>query len=145
VRVHRAGFGSPNSLVVHVTAGSAAAHDVVLTPLGSRPVSVDALAGGSKILAAGFNAGLLLPSALPDPEESPTDASADADHDHSELAWRLRHLRRSVLQESLERVVLDPAEEDDVDGAASTFFGRAMTAPARAAAALFSDVPFTDR
>jgi hypothetical protein len=146
VRVHRAGFGSPNSLVVRVTAGSAAAHDVVLTPLASRPAPAGALAGGSRILAAGFNAGLLLPSALPDDQEPSTDSSeadSDADHDHSELAWRLRHLRRSVLQESVERVVLDPADQDDVDGTAGTFFGRAMTAPARAAAALFSDLPFT--
>jgi hypothetical protein len=137
VRVHRAGFGAPHSLVVHVSAGAAAAHDVVLTPLRGSGA-----AAAPEILAAGFGAGSLVrPPAVDDPA---VDARPDSDHDHSELAWRLRHLRRSVLQESVARVVIEPDDlEQTADGSGDTFFGRAMTAPGRAAAALFTDVPFT--
>jgi hypothetical protein len=138
VRVHRAGFGAPNSLVVRVTAGSSAAHDVVLTRL------LDAGRGPeSEILAAGFGTGALVPPGAADAPATGLDPRVDADHDHSELAWRLRHLRRSVLQESMERAVLEPDDDGDADGIGGTSFGRAMTAPARAAAALFTDVPFT--
>src|ERR687898_2430995 len=53
VRVHRAGFGTANSLVVRVTAGGAASHDVVLKPLrGSAPDRA-----GSQVLAAGVGVG----------------------------------------------------------------------------------------
>ena len=37
VRVHRAGFGTSHSLIVHVTAGTEAAHDVVLTLARNGP------------------------------------------------------------------------------------------------------------
>ena len=59
VRVHRAGFGTANSLVVRGTAGAAAAYDVVLTPLRGTPPDGAAAA----ILAAGFSTGGLLPGA----------------------------------------------------------------------------------
>ena len=139
VRVHRAGFGAPNSFVVHVAAGSSAAHDVVLTPLSDRPVPTNGVAD-TTILAAGFGAAVAAPTASSGTSESDTDAVAsETDHDHSELAWRLRHLRRSVLQDSGERILIDG--EDDTPP--ETFFGHAMTAPARAAAALFKDLPLT--
>ena len=141
VRVHRAGFGTANSLVVRVTAGAAASHDVVLTPLrgtgagrsvGARASSprASAPAGCCRALCPTSNGGVA----------DPADAE---DHDHSELAWRLRHLRRSVLQDAVDQAVLDPDDDDGEDGMTGTFFGRAMTAPARAAAALFTDLPLT--
>jgi hypothetical protein len=144
VRVHRAGFGAPNSLVVRVTAGGAAAHDVVLTPIrdaSMRPTGLD----GSEILAAGLGGSASLPPpAATGIDSAPVDEGREATHDHGEFAWRLRHLRRSVLQESVERIVLDGGNDDE-DGMAGTFFGRAMTAPARAAAALFTDLPLTGK
>ncbi len=105
VRVHRAGFGIANSLVVRVTAGAAASHDVVLTPLRGTPPDGAAAA----ILAAGFSTGGLLPGAVPDANAGVADPADAEDHDHSELAWRLRHLRRSVLQDAVDQAVLDPA------------------------------------
>jgi hypothetical protein len=137
VRVHRAGFGSANSLVVRVTAGSAASHDVVLTPLRSP----EGLAG-SRILAAGFSNGVVPPAPVADANGAAANPDDAADHDHSELAWRLRRLRRSVLQDAVDQAVL-PDDEEIEDGMTGTFFGRAMTAPARAAAALFTDLPLT--
>jgi hypothetical protein len=144
VRVHRAGFGTANSLVVRVTAGTAASHDVVLKPLrGTAPDRAAAAA----ILAAGFSSAGVLPAPAADGSGSVGDPVDAEDHDHSELAWRLRHLRRSVLQDAVDQAVIDRdgdgGGEDDEDGMAGTFFGRAMTAPARAAAALFTDLPLT--
>jgi hypothetical protein len=143
VRVHRAGFGTANSLVVRVTAGAAASHDVVLKPL--RGTAPDGPAAAT-ILTAGFSSGGLLPGPAPDASGSVANPDDTEDHDHTELAWRLRHLRRSVLQDAVDQAVIDPDAgdgEDDEDGMPGTFFGRAMTAPARAAAALFSDLPLT--
>jgi hypothetical protein len=144
VRVHRAGFGTANSLVVRVTAGTTASHDVVLKPLrGTAPDGPAAAA----ILAAGFSSAGVLPAPAADANGSVADPADAKDHDHSELAWRLRHLRRSVLQDAVDQAVIDRdgdgGHEDDEDGIAGTFFGRAMTAPARAAAALFTDLPLT--
>ena len=143
VRVHRDGFGAPHSLVVRVTAGGSAAHAVVLTPLRERLFPMTGPNGDSEILAAAFGAGSVARTVTPAGDAETVDATIDGDHDHSELAWRLRHLRRSVLQESVERVVLEPDDADDSVEVGGTFFGRAMTAPARAAAALFTDLPFT--
>jgi hypothetical protein len=136
VRVHRAGFGTANSLVVRVTAGAAASRDFVLPPLGERPVSTSG--SDSEIVTAGFG---IVPAAPAVNEGADGAATGSDDHDHSEFAWRLRHLQRSVLQESVERVIVD--EDNPLDIEDGTFFGRDMTAPARAAAAPFSDLPFT--
>ncbi len=138
VRVHRAGFGTSHSLIVHVTAGTEAAHDVVLTLARNGPGPKNGPAAESEILAAGMGTGAFIPQ--PDTAPDPAAVEHEADHDHSEFAWRLRHLPRSVLQESIERVVVEPDDATDAEG---TFFGRAMTAPGRAAAALFADLPFT--
>ncbi len=140
VRVHRAGFGTAHSLVVRVTAGAAASHAVVLTPLGGPAPEGPS---GSRILAAGVGTGGLLPGAVSDVNGGVADPADAEDHDHTELAWRLRHLRRSVLQDAVDQAVLDPDDDDVEDGMTGTFFGRAMTAPARAAAALFTDLPLT--
>ena len=78
---------------------------MVLTPLRGTPPDGAAAA----ILAAGFSTGGLLPGAVPDANAGVAADPADAeDHDHSELAWRLRHLRRSVLQDAVDQAVLDP-------------------------------------
>ena len=63
-------------------------------------------------------------------------------HDHGEVAWRLRHLKRSVLKERESGLVGldDPGSllEDSLAG-----LGRAVGTPARYATALFSDLPLT--
>jgi hypothetical protein len=141
LRVHRVGFGTPNSLVVRVRPGSTAAHDVVLEPVvAGKSAARDGSSGEPQVLAAGFYASS---SALAEGTTGiDVTAGDESDHDHSETAWRLRHLRRSVLKDSIERVsVADDGSEFD-DGAVA-MFGRAMAAPARAAVSLLADVPFT--
>jgi hypothetical protein len=61
-------------------------------------------------------------------------------HDHSEVAWRLRHLKRSVLKD-VAPGVLDAADNSSfVDGSIATVT-RAVGTPARYATSLFTDFP----
>jgi hypothetical protein len=144
VRVHRAGFGAPNSLLVRVTAGGAMSRDFVLPALLDRSVPTNGSLDDSEILAAGLGSGSLVPTAGGDATAAPTSASeSDTEHDHSEVAWRLRHLRRSVLRDSMDAVVVDEGADVSELDAGGMFFGRAMAAPARAAASLYSELPFT--
>ncbi|MGE5359930.1 MAG: TonB-dependent receptor [Bacteroidales bacterium] len=60
--------------------------------------------------------------------------------DHSEVAWRLRHLPRGVLKDAdtADGIVGSDTSRDKSNG-----FARAVGSPARAASALFDDLPFT--
>lgn len=86
-------------------------------PLSARP-----------IVASGFG----LPAIVPDAEE-PADGE---DHSHSETAWRLRHLTRSILKDSASTVVVQASDPEP--GSTSMFGARAS-----AASALFADLPFS--
>jgi hypothetical protein len=59
--------------------------------------------------------------------------------DQGEVAWRLRHLKRSVLKETAS--LIDGLEADDAFERPLGAFAWAMSAPARAAS-LFADVPW---
>ncbi|MEO8522495.1 MAG: TonB-dependent receptor, partial [Acidobacteriota bacterium] len=88
----------------------------MVEPLAARP-----------IIAAGF--------ALPDAETAAADPDATDDHSHSDTAWRLRHLGRSVLKDSANSVVVapdEPARSDPMASRTTSF-----------ASALFSDLPFS--
>ncbi len=67
-----------------------------------------------------------------------TEISAPPDEekprDESETAWRLRHLRRSILKDATTLAAV-AAEDDD------EFLGRALGSPARMAGSLFSALP----
>ena len=60
----------------------------VLDPLAARP-----------IVAAGFS----LPAAEPASDAQPSDD----DHSHTDTAWRLRHLTRSILKDSASTVPVE--------------------------------------
>ncbi|HXE79477.1 MAG TPA: TonB-dependent receptor [Vicinamibacterales bacterium] len=136
VRVHRAGFDAGHSRIVRVRTGAEAAYSFVLHRATEPEQTHRALVG--EVLAAGFVGTTGLPGQGFELDE---DASAEeaTDHDHSEAAWRLRHLPRSVLKET---AAVQVAREDDQEDAAA-FVGRAVSASARAAVALFADAPLT--
>jgi hypothetical protein len=72
------------------------------------------------------------------PEETAAQP-AEAQHGHDEVAWRLRHLRRSVLKEgdhSLEEATGDPS----LFGDSLSGLGRAVGHSARLASSLFDDL-----
>jgi len=74
--------------------------------------------------------------------ETPPPAEPEERHEHDEVAWRLRHLKRSVLKEA-EASVLDLDGGDSVIGDSLSTVGRAFEESARMASSLFSDLPVT--
>jgi hypothetical protein len=95
------------------------------------------------VLVAGASA----PPPAPQPAGEGAAESAGAGkttHPHDEQAWRLRHLRRSILKDEAPGVMgmgSDPVTPDTV--VASSLFARAVESSARLAATLFSDFPFS--
>jgi len=98
------------------------------TPVAARP-----------IIAAGFG----LPGATladqPD-SDTPTDTVARDDHPHTETAWRLRHIKRSILKQSSPIVTV---VEHDAEISPASLFGRAMGSAASLATTFFTDLPFS--
>ena len=119
VRAHRSGFSASKRAIVNVggatatvpqlelrrldpTAGTSG---VVEPPLQSRP-----------IIAAGFS--------LPEAEtSSATPADPKDAHPHTETAWRLRHIKRSILKDRSNAIVVAGNDPDFVD---ESLFGRAV-------------------
>jgi hypothetical protein len=84
-------------------------HDVKLR----RAADIEPSPGEARVIAAGMavsqvTAGTQVPPPAPAAENAPVEG----EHDHSAVAWRLRHLRRSVLRESTMRYG-DPATIDE--------------------------------
>jgi len=90
---------------------------------------------GRPILAAGLE--------IPQGDAAAPDAGED--HPHSETAWRLRHVKRSVLKDSGEVVsILDAAAADEaIPEAPGSIFGSAFASAASLAASFFTNPPFS--
>jgi hypothetical protein len=128
LRVSRAGYISTYREAVHVRSSAPLKREITL-------VKAD-----TAVLRAGLPA-----TAVPgQPEPSPAGEPAGRAgvHAHSEAAWRLRHLRRSVLRDSGMGLVFDPPESDTFSRRASRFDPSADGA-ARLASSLFSGADFT--
>ena len=121
VRVHRTGFIVASSLLVKVTPGDVSAHSIVL-----RPVGADTSAGAAPgVLAAG-----IVPAGTAGSESGTVDSDSESD-DHSETAWRLRHVKRSVLRDAVEHAG-ETATVDDAAGipaGVSAVFASAVPTP----------------
>jgi hypothetical protein len=128
LRVHLTGFVSARYDRVRVDSARQSVEAIRLErseadALGSRPI---------------LTAGVAVPSG--------DDPSAGGD-DHSEVAWRLRHLKRSVLKDDGSVVsIVDAAAGQTIPDATGSVFGRAFddaAAIATAATAFFADTPFS--
>lgn len=140
VRAYRKGFvASPRTKVrlsgshstapqlemrrLDATAGTSGTSDTV----ASRP-----------IVSAGFG----LPQA--EAKETASDESPSAEpHPHSETAWRLRHIKRSILKSESNAIVVTA---DNVEVTDASMFGRAMDGAASVASfatSLFADLPLS--
>lgn len=75
-------------------------------------------------------------------ESSPPAAveKEDERHGHDELAWRLRHLKRSVLKDAESAVADRGTDDTSLFGDSLTTVSRAVESSARLASALFSDL-----
>jgi hypothetical protein len=126
LRVHRAGFVTTRRDRVRVDAAPADVNKIQMRRAD------DAALAARTVLAAG----LTVPSA-----ENPT---ADDDN-HSETAWRLRHIKRSVLKQDNGVVsIADAARGSEFEGdPAGSIFGRALDSAASMAATFFTATPFS--
>ena len=84
------------------------------------------------IIAAGFE--------LPRGGDDTSSASTSSEHPHDDAAWWTRHLKRSILKDSSQIVVL---ADDDAVPSNGSLFGRAMGSAASVASSLFTDFPFS--
>jgi hypothetical protein len=120
VRAHLQGYLPARPRVVQITTSARGDLSVVLV---KRSEAAEAPA----VLAAGVG-----PVELPAP-----DPETEATHEHDELAWRLRHLKRSVLKS--EGHIVPGLEDLDVDGE-GPWLTRAVGESARLASIL-ADLP----
>ncbi len=125
LRVHLQGYAPAPSRLIQVNRDAGPVASIVLTRRADDEEPVP-------VLTAGVG-----------PAEETTGAADDGEtHDHGEVAWRLRHLKRSVLKDAAVGLV-------DVAGASGSFLddsldslGRAVGSPARLATSLLADVPW---
>jgi hypothetical protein len=133
VRAHRAGFSASRRAIVRVGGAPASAPQLevrrldatagtsgmVETPLDSRP-----------IIAAGFS--------LPEGETAEPASGDGKEHPHSETAWRMRHIKRSILKDRSNAIVL---AGNDVDFDDDSVFGQAAGGVSGSPMSFLSDLP----
>ena len=131
LRAHLAGFAASRRENVRVGAGGAPLCRLQLhrleTPVATMGTAEPVTA--RPILAAGFG--------LPSIEMPDTEASGK-DHSHTDTAWRLRHLPRSILKDSANAVI-----EDDSFSPVDPLFGAGAPGAASVAGSFLADLPFT--
>ena len=134
VRAHLTGFTASKRESVRVTNSPAVVPQLQMRRLA--PVvgtSGEKTLASRPIVAAGFG----LPQ--PDTETESAEGAGKDGHPHSELAWRLRHLKRSILKNESGAVVATSEEPDPQ----SSILARAIDSATTLATALFTEVPLT--
>jgi hypothetical protein len=121
VRVHLAGFLAARSTMVNVRPAARSASSFRLRREGTPDAPLIDEAAVAAIGAA------------------PSAASGKGERDESELAWRLRHLKRGVLRDT-QTLAGIPQDDDWFITDSFEFLGRAMGTSARKATALFTDL-----
>jgi len=145
IRAHMSGFATPRGQMVQVLPSTRASSSIFL-----RRVSANSTGSALPMVPASVGG----PSGLGDAADSPateapaegksTDAGSRALTNDGEIAWRLRHARRSILNETVDQVAV--ADQTPVAG------GRSWSEPAqpaystggaaRMATSFFADTPF---
>lgn len=142
IQAHLSGFVGSRRELVRVGLGPAPLE----RPLLLRRVDLVVATAGSgapvparPIMAAGVRLPTGTLSDQPDAAGADT-ASAAPDHSHTETAWRLRHVKRSILKDSSAIATL--VETDDEIPSAS-IFGRTRAATTGLASTVFTELPFS--
>ena len=135
MRAHHAGFAVSQRQILEVVPAGHLSSTFSLR----RVAEADDAAPAREVLAAGAG-----PAAAPAPtpvgEETDLVDPATVPHDHSDSAWRLRHVKRSVLKDTEAAIVtVSNGSEHELPSA----LGGAVGSPARLAAALFEDLPLS--
>ena len=132
LRAHRPGFAAARREYVDIRPSTRAVRWIELRRLAVGTIG----SNDPEILAAGV---MMTPTAGSDavaPESSTGENSADGEHPHSELAWRLRHARRSVLKD-------DAATVAAIDDAAASDTTANFSSGGSGFASLFGNLPFS--
>jgi hypothetical protein len=128
VRAHRSGFSASKRAIVNVGAAAATVPQLELRRLDATAGTTGTTAPplpSRPIIAAGFS----LPEAETSDAASAEEAKPDG-HPHSETAWRLRHIKRSILKDRSNAIELAGNDPDFGD---ASLFGRAVGGAANVA------------
>jgi TonB dependent receptor-like, beta-barrel/Carboxypeptidase regulatory-like domain len=154
LRAHLSGFLAPQGKMIEVRPSSRASSSIALrrapstTP--STTPSTSTIISGAATATVVLASSVGLPVAAIEPSSVPPKATGDADadpspapanDDHSETAWRLRHNRRSILQDATGLAVIDV--EDAPNRAILDETRAGNRSPSQLAANLFSGTPFS--
>ena len=136
VRAHMVGFAASRRASVRVAGPATIVPQLQLRRIDNVAAttgSTDTALPARPIVAAGFQ--------LPQGEKAADDedgVSGKDSHPHTETAWRLRHIKRSILKNENGSPLLT-GDEPEIE-AEGSFFGRALGGAA-SVAAFFADVP----
>jgi hypothetical protein len=143
VRAHITGYEGSRGQIVEVRASARTSSSIALRYAGAVAATVSVPAS-LPVVAAGLGVGAESQAPVvpePAPAISPAvPAGSPADDDHSETAWRLRHLRRGILKDIAVPTLLADAE----DAPETAVFGAGGVSRSTGLAAnLFAGMPFT--
>jgi TonB-dependent receptor-like protein/carboxypeptidase family protein len=137
LRAHLAGFVASRGQVVEVRSSARASSSIAMRRAATSSV------GPAPILAAGMGpAAEGAPTSASEPIDDTSGTSSTGNDDHSEMAWRLRHVRRGILKDATvpdEILAGDTPQTDGANGA----LARAVGSPARLATNFFAGTPFS--
>src|SRR4051794_8487586 len=136
LRAHLTGFVASRGQVIDVRPSGRASSSIALRHVSAANTLAPA---PYPVLAAGAAAA---PEA-PGPAAEPAAAAPIGNDDHGELAWRLRHARRTILKDATvpEEFVADGPSDEAFGG--HNVFGRISTSSARVASNFFAATPFS--
>lgn len=121
VRAHLQGYVPARARIIHVTSATREI-SIALT-------RVQGASDPPQVLQAGVGG-----------DDDPETSSPDADTDNSEIAWRLRHLKRSVLKD-VDAAVITAAGDNSFMEDSLAALGRAVGSPVRFASDVIADLP----
>ena len=142
VRVQRPGYVPASSQLVLAAAGVGTAWSFVLKEQPTVFLEPIPKEQPRQVYAAGFVG--------EEPTLGPTNAAPanDGDDDHGEVAWRIRHMKRSVLKDATDQSAIDDGEGSGLDDgatfdpvAAANFSRPTGDVVTRMAASLLNDFP----
>jgi TonB dependent receptor/Carboxypeptidase regulatory-like domain len=141
VRAHLTGYMVSRGQVIDVRPSTRASSSIAL-----RHMNVASALASYPVLAAGVGAAPDAPAPPADPDGTANTAGTTGNDDHGELAWRLRHARRTILKDARipDEVVAGgdaPADGNGFDG--PNVFGRVTSSSARLASNFFAATPFS--
>src|SRR5262245_49715909 len=123
VRAHLQNYLSARGRVVQVSPDGRTTSTIELTRRPGDSTDPSVIAAGVGVIS----------------DPAPTPATEER-HEHDELAWRLRHLKRSVLKDA-EASIAELNDDDSLLGDSISTFGRAVGDSARYASSLLADLP----